>query len=271
MTKRLVWTFGLVMLVAACGGGTEPDNGGPGGSAPTEGSYDFAVDYVTITGNINAVVGCSTVDFDFMDDFGDGLSSSGCTAELNQVLGTFAESSGFLQMPGQDAGIPQEGGYLGHVAQFDQILVDGLGDVEFEAGFRADIPSDAPASSLYGIKIVDDQLGPFLQAVIIQAQADDTGQTVIRAYRSTPNDDGISIETPIDLAAVSRIDLKLEFLDDADLVFPSYSIDGGITYSWVLNADGSNFSMPAFDVEGGPPAPGSGTAIFELIGVELVG
>jgi hypothetical protein len=260
----------IVMVATACGGSTDPDLSDDGaGSVPTEASYDFAVDFVSIVGNIDAVAGCDSPEFDFVDDFGDGLASSGCTAELNQVLGTFAESSGFLQMPGPDAGIPQEGGYLGHVVQFDQILVDGLGDAEFVASFRADIPSNAPGPSLYGIKIVDDRLGPFLQAVIIQIQPDDTGQTVIRAYRSHPTDIGVSIETPIDLASVSRIDLKLEFLDAADLVLPFYSVDGGMTYKRILNPNGSNFSMPAWDVEGGRPS--GATAIFELIGIELVG
>ena len=266
MTKSVGPTLALVMIAAACGGGTDPDaSDDPAGSLPTEGSYDFAADFVSIAGNIDAVAGCDSAEFDFVDDFSDDLADSGCTAQLTQVLGTFAESGDFLRMPGPDAGLKEAELFFGHVAQFGQILVDGLGDAEFEVGFRADIPSEAPAASHYGIKIVDDSRGPFFEAVIIQVQRGDTGETVIRAYRSRPNDDGTSIQTSIDLAPLSRIDLKLHFRDTVDRIFPSYSVDGGTTYSSILNPDGSDFSVPAF------PVVGRTTALFQVFSTEAIG
>ena len=263
--KRLGPTLVFLLLAAACGGITDPDaSDDPTGSLPTEGTYDFAADLVSIVGNIDAVNGCDSADFDFVDDFSDDLANSGCTGQLTKVLGTFSESSRLLRMPGPDAGI-QEAQYFGHIAQFGEILVDGLGDAEFEVRFRADTPSGAPPPSHYGIKIVDDSRGPFFEAVVIQVQSGDVGETVIRAFRSRPNDDGISTQTTVDIAPLSRIHLKLHFLDNTDRILPSYSLDGGTTFNGLLNADGSNFSVPEF------PVSGQTTALFQVFGAELIG
>jgi hypothetical protein len=54
------------------------------------------------------------------------------------------------------------------------------------------------------------------------------------------------------------------FRDDVDRILPSYSLDGGTTYSWLLNPDGSNFSVPAF------PVAGNTTALFPLFGAEAI-
>lgn len=75
-------------------------------------TYDFAIDLVSINGNIPTVPGCDRnplgVPRSFFDNFDDGLLEEGCTSHL-QKLGTFIESGGLLRMLSEN-GIRAGGG-----------------------------------------------------------------------------------------------------------------------------------------------------------------
>lgn len=232
----------------------EQMNGGTLPPPPPANSYDFASDFFSLNGNISPVSGCRTNQLgqtvSFFDNFNDGLLNSGCTANFSKI-GTFQESSSLLHMK-SDFAAPMGIEFRGHIAQFNQLIQDGGGDLEYITSFRPDTPNPFPNFSIYGISIIDDFEPPFFESSVLQIQPGAPGQTLISAFRSAQIPPGPTITnfTPINLSGLTDITLKLRFEDATNRVFPSFSIDNGVTFTPLRNPDNSLFFIPAFTVPG---------------------
>ena len=107
------------------------------------------------------------------------------------------------------------------VATETTLIQDGNGDATITASFRADPPFEGQAyglqlPTLFGEENVNIQVGNFGGGAIVTGFIAHTG---------------FAQSVPVDLTGVERILLRLELQDSTNRVFPSFSINNGITFT----------------------------------------
>ena len=182
-----------------------------------EGGFDFALDSLQVNGNIPG---------DFFDSFNDGHLDRLPTSEFDCFDTVKSESGGFLNLRSSDGANTFTPPFLVDNCQLgivtgSTLLQDGEGDAVITASFRADPPVPGQA---YGVQLVTLGGG---ENVNIQLGGSGAGTVVVGFVVQT----GFVQTVPVDLTGVERILLRLEFQDSTNRVFPSFSINNGITFT----------------------------------------
>jgi hypothetical protein len=184
-------------------------------------SFDFAVDFLSVAGNVNGGAG-------FFDDFNDGSLTTPPTSNIT-CASPVSESGGFLRLNSADGADGSSPGFLidncalGLNAPAFR-LNDGSGNSVITASFRADVPGPGQGAGLqlftFGtneIVNINFSTGPFVVAVAHPANGPQSVQAV-----------------PIDLTGVQRVMLRLTFNDATNQVTHSYSLNGGVTFTDIV-------------------------------------
>ena len=221
-------------------------------STPVQSStYDFALQFVSINGNVPTVPGCdrnpSGALRSFFDNFDDGLLEEGCTAEF-QKFGTFEESGGFLHMRSENGYRAGDG--INHNLAYKTTFKDGQGNFFAGAGFRPDVPQLPPLFSSYSLHLFDAPPSPTLPQFLIPSVNTHVltlsdGRTVVVAGRYDAL--GRTFRgVRVDLAGKTSVLFGLSVDDATNTVTPYYSFDFGQTVFVWQNPDGSTFTAPLF-------------------------
>jgi subtilisin family serine protease len=183
-------------------------------AAPTGPFFDFAVDSLTVAGNVNSGAG-------FFDDFNDSSLTTPPTSNIT-CSATVNESSGFLRLNSADGADGSSPGFLIdncylalNVPTFR--IVDGGGDAVITASFRADVPGPGQGAGL--------QLFTFETNEIVNMNFS-TGSSIVAL--ASP---GVFQSVPVNLAGVQRVMLRLTFRDSTNEVTHSFSLDNGATFT----------------------------------------
>ncbi len=185
--------------------------------------FDFAVDFLSVAGNVNGGAG-------FFDDFNDGSLTTPPTSNIvcNQNTAPVSESGGFLHLSSADGANTFSPGFLVDNCILGQDapafrLNDGSGNSVITASFRADVPGPGQGAGLqlftFGTNTnetvnINFSTGPFVVAVSQPANGPQSVQAV-----------------PIDLTGVQRVMLRLTFNDATNEVTHSFSLNGGATFT----------------------------------------
>lgn len=207
--------------------GQEDANGNGVGDAC---SFDFALDRLEVVGNIPG---------GFVDEFDDGSLTAFPTSEIDCFGTVSTEAGGFLILTTEDGANTFTSGGLNDNCQLGGLtgttrVRDGLGNATITAVFRADEPLPGHG---YGLLLFTSN-GDFAQ---IQVSHQDEGTRVTAGGSAGPPVDGRNVN----LDGVARIVLRLEFDDVTNGVSPSFSIDGGTTFT-ALTPPGDGV-LPGFD------------------------
>ena len=188
--------------------------------------FDFAVDFLSVAGNVNGGAG-------FFDDFNDGSLTTPPTSNLVCNLNTapVSESGGFLHLSSADGANTFTPGFLVDNCILGQNanafrLNDGSGNSVITASFRADVPSTGQGAGLqlftFGMNTnelvnINFSPGPVVVALVQPASGPQSTQSV-----------------PINLTGVQRVMLRLTFNDSTNQVTHSFSVNGGATFTDIV-------------------------------------
>ncbi|MGE4096171.1 MAG: M23 family metallopeptidase [Candidatus Binatia bacterium] len=193
----------------------------------SRGNFDFAMGFLAVDGNI-----------DFFDNFNDGSLTTFPTSEFFSSS-PVSESGGFLHLRSSDGannftpGVLTDNVHLGLQTGTTR-LKDGGGNSVITASFRADIP---PQGQGYGL-----QLYTFGTNEIVNIQVGSCGASacVTGLYTGPPL---VTKTVPISLSGVQFIIFRLVLNDTTNQVAPSFSINGGATFTEIaLPTPGRIFS-----------------------------
>ena len=191
-------------------------------------SFDFALDRLEVVGNLTD---------GFVDEFDDGSLTAFPTSEINCFGTVSTEAGGFLILTTEDGANTFTSGVLNDNCQLDVSpatrVLDGSGSATITAVFRADDPLPG---QLYALLLFTST--HFAQ---IQVSHQDEGTRVTAGGSGGAPVDGQNVN----LDGVARIFLRLEFDDTTNGVSPSFSIDGGRTFT-SLTPPGDGL-LPDFD------------------------
>src|SRR3989344_1618085 len=229
-------------------------------STPTLSSaYDFALQFVSINGNVPTVPNCdqnpSGVPRSFYDDFNDGEVDTGCTAEFQKFgifeeVDTSGEPDGLLHMRSEKGN--RAGGSIQHNLVYKTTFRKGRRQNFFAAAaFRPDTPRPLPSLfSSYSLHLFDTPPPPriapepFLPNVNIHILTLPSGQPVVVAGRG--EESGMVFRSiPVDLSGKTSVFFLIAFDDATDTVTTFYSFDAQTLFAWG-NPDGSLFTAPLF-------------------------
>src|SRR3989344_2594613 len=222
-------------------------------------TYDFALQLVSINGNIPTVPDCDHLPSgalrSFFDDFDDGEVDTGCTAEFQKFgifeeVDTSGEPDGLLHMRSEKGN--RAGGSIQHNLVYKTPFKKAVGQNFFAAAsFRPDIPRPLPSLfSSYSLHLFDTPPPPriapepFLPYINIHILTLPSGQPVVVAGRG--EESGMVFRSiPVDLSGKTSVFFLIAFDDATDTVTPFYSFDAQTLFAWG-NPDGSLFTAPLF-------------------------
>lgn len=260
LPDRIVAGFLAVWIVLWCGSPPAVRAGG--------GDYDYAVERVTVDGNLwgphDGVPDAVEESFDPHVNPVNGVPGSpfGFTIPFNSLLGTSWPTDGALHLMSPGTVVDLQSidlrFILSNVVSGSPMLRDGAGDARVEVAFRAATPSlnDFVAATFsignvwvglafanFEDAVAQRQLGPTIAGFSMFAHILDNGLVPVG---------GQSI--PVDPAAVGGpFVLAFDYDDTAKAITPSFSLDGGATFTGGFDP----LPIPGFD--------GSGVAAGPLI------
>lgn len=200
-------------------------------------TFDFAVDWVTVDGNLFGRGNANGFP-DFFDDFNDGAVTAPPTSAFACVAGDVpTESGGFLVLRSADVFGNR---YTDPVSGVTFLVMncvlglqqpayrvqEGLGSSTITASFRADTPL---SSQQYGLQMFTLGTNELVNIEVGNAG----GTTVVSALAQTNSLSRVSVSTQINLVGAARIILRLSYNDTSHAVTPSFSIDGGSTFTTI--------------------------------------
>ncbi len=185
-----------------------------GPPAPDPGVFDFALDSLTVDGNIQGQ-GNPDNNLDFVDNFNDGSLSTLPTSSF-YVASPMTESGGFLRIRSADGAL-SDASHTIDVAILDLPLNVGGGNSEVTASFRADTPN---AEQVYGIGVGEGENVIWFAVFRLE---DVTSVIVVDGT-------GILASDPVALPQSGSISLRFFINDASNEVVVSYSIDNGATF-----------------------------------------
>ena len=196
-------------------------------NALAQGSFDFAVDAVRVEGNVNSS-GSPDGSPDFQDGFTDNSLVNFPTSAFD-CLQPVNESGGFLNLRSADGfntGTPPFqvdncGLGLGPGPSVWR-LINGGGDSEIQAVFRADTPVPGAA---YGLQLFT--RGTQNENINIQVHGNGTTASIFANTVGV----GPGPMQQVSLVGVSRIVLRLIYDDGTNQVAASFSTDGGASFT----------------------------------------
>ncbi len=214
--------------------------------------YDFALQFVSINGNVPTVPGCdrnpSGAPRSFFDNFDDGEVNTGCTAEF-QKFGTFEEFDDLLHMRSENG--YRAGGGINHNLVYKTTFKNGQGNFFAGAGFRPDVPQPLPLLfSSYSLHLFDAPPSPILPSFLspnvnIHRLTLSDGRSIISAGRV---DESGTVFRSVLVNPIGQVSILFGFSvnDATNTATPFYSFDfGQTTFVW-RNPDGSTFTAPLF-------------------------
>jgi hypothetical protein len=196
--------------------------------APTPGPFDFALDALTIDGNVGAAGNADGVP-DFVDGFDDDSVSTPPTSCFSLLPPTIQESDGFLHLRSTDGAqavlrsgrLFQEGDAVLDACG-DDILLLGAGTAEIRADFRADIPQ---VGQFYGLGIAGTVPLADSPSVALVVTRDSEGFVSVIFEDQTGwvlGSQHVGLVSP-------TVTLRLSVNDQTKEVTASYNTDGGTT------------------------------------------